>query len=175
MTGALFRAAEDFVDRYENVPMAGLQYKMFAWSKNVWPPLALNTRVYSCILLRNDIPHRWRGRYNEDTDLSLRILKDGWCTILFYAFLCDKLATMTIKGGNTDELYKTDGRAKMAESLAEQHPDVVTIIDRWGRKQHLVDYKPFRVNKLALKRGVKIRRVVDDYGMYLKEMDWTKL
>lgn len=175
MTGAIFRAAEDFVDRYENVAMSGLQYKMFAWHKDVWPPYTQNTRIYSCILLRNDIKHRWRGRYNEDTDLSLRILKDGWCTILFYAFLCDKLATMTIKGGNTDELYKDDGRLKMAESLVEQHPDIVRVIKRWGRAQHQVDYTPFRINQLKLKKGIKVRRENDDYGMYIKWMDWTKL
>jgi len=28
-------------------------------------------------LIRNDIPYRWRAKYNEDTDLSLRVLKDG--------------------------------------------------------------------------------------------------
>lgn len=55
-------------------------------------------------------------RPNEDTDLSFRALKDGYCTILFNAFLCDKAQTMTMKGGNTDELYKDDGRWLMAES-----------------------------------------------------------
>jgi len=44
-------------------------------------------------LIRNDVPYRWRGRYNEDTDLSLRMLKDRWCTIQFNAFLQGKAAT----------------------------------------------------------------------------------
>ena len=98
-TGAPFCALESFVDRYENVALAGFQYRMFAPARSRWPAFTPNTRIYSCILIKNDIPYHWRGRYNEDTDLSLRVLKDGWCTVLFYAFLADKQATMTMKGG----------------------------------------------------------------------------
>lgn len=170
LTGAIFRAAEDFVDRYENVAMAGFQYKMFARDGAMWPAFALNTRVYSCILLRNDLPYRWRGRYNEDTDLSLRILKDGWCTVLFYAFLADKIATMKMKGGNTDELYTDDGRLKMAQSLVDQHPDVTKITWKWGRWQHCVDYSQFKRNKLKKKHDVIVTNAVDNYGMVLKRL-----
>jgi hypothetical protein len=90
-TGGTFRAAEDFSDRYSNVALSGFQYFMFASRKtgNI-PPFTLNTRIYSCILIRNDVPYRWRGRYNEDTDLSIRVLKDGLCTVLFNAFLAEK-------------------------------------------------------------------------------------
>ena len=55
-TGAIFKAAEDFVDRYENVPMAGFNYYSFCKSTDKVPPYYLNTRVYSCTLLSNDIP-----------------------------------------------------------------------------------------------------------------------
>jgi hypothetical protein len=151
--GTIFRKAEEFVERYTNVPLAGLQYRFFCPSTQKRPPFLLNTRVYSCMLLANDIPHRWRGRYNEDTDLSLRILKDGYCTILFNAFLCDKIATMTMQGGNTDELYRKteafDGRLEMARSLQRQHPDIVRVTRKWGRYQHHVDYRPFKANKLV--------------------------
>jgi hypothetical protein len=171
MDGTIFKAAEDFVDRYENVAMAGMQYNLFAvsgkeYSGKSLKPFLLNTRIYSCILIKNDIPYRWRGRYNEDTDLSLRILKDGWCTVLFYAFLADKSATMTMKGGNTEDLYQIeDGRLKMAQSLQRQHPDVTKIKRRWGRWQHVVNYKPFRGNRLIRKPGVIIPEGVNNYGM----------
>ncbi len=59
-----------------------------------------------------------------------------------------KVTTMTMKGGNTDELYKEDGRLKMAESLVAQHPTLVKITHKWGRWQHHVNYKPFRHIKL---------------------------
>lgn len=173
--GNVFRAAEDFVDRYENVALAGFQYFMFVSRKTTMPPYVLNTRIYSCILIRNDLPisPHWRGRYNEDTDLSLRCLKDGWCTVLFNAFLALKQTTMTMKGGNTDELYKGDGRFDMAESLRLQHPDVVTVTRKWDRWQHCVDYSQFKKNKLRLKPGIDLDELpdADDYGMSLRMLE----
>ena len=109
-----------------------------------------NTRIYSCILVRNDLDHRWRGRYNEDTDLSIRVLKDGMCTILFNAFLMDKATTMTMSGGNTDSVYADtpDARLAFAQSLEKQHPDIVKTVARYGRWHHQVDYRPFKGNML---------------------------
>ena len=92
-SGATLRAMEDFVERYENVAIAGPNYYSFAKSTDALPAFIINTRIYSCLLIRNDIPYRWRGRYNEDTDLSLRVLKDGWVTVQFNAFLCGKVTT----------------------------------------------------------------------------------
>lgn len=171
--GVCFKVVEDFVNRYENIALAGIQYEMFVKSICQDPPFLLNTRIYSCILIKNDIPYRWRGRYNEDTDLSLRVLKDGLCTFLIQAFVCKKVATMRMKGGNTDELYKqddkVDGRLLMAQSLQEQHPDVAKITWKWGRWQHSVDYRPFKGNKLIKRKGVVIPEGVNNYGMVLKD------
>lgn len=168
-TGATFAAAEHFVNRFENVGLAGFNYFMFASRKSVVAPYKLNTRIYSCILIRNDLPFRWRGRYNEDTDLSLRVLKAGWCTVLFNAFLCYKQTTMKMKGGNTDELYQGDGRREMAESLQRQHPDVTTVTRKWGRWQHHVDYSPFARNKLKPKYATDALPDVNNFGMYLEQ------
>ncbi|MEE9458611.1 MAG: hypothetical protein V3V84_02480 [Candidatus Bathyarchaeia archaeon] len=148
-----FIHVETFVNRYENVAMAGLNYHFLCKRKFWLPPYYLNTRVYSCILLKNDTPHRWRGRYNEDTDLSLRLLKDGNCTFLSNTYLANKQATMTMKGGNTEDLYQDDGRLLMAQSLVDQHPDVVKVSHKWGRDQHHVDYSSFRKNKLIFKES----------------------
>lgn len=180
--GTTIRLSEDFVDRYENVKMSGQNYSYFCVSNNDrMPPFYINTRIYSCILLSNDLTMRWRGLYNEDTDLSLRILKDGWCTILFNAFLCGKITTMTMTGGNTEELYKgetgeensptpfksDDNRRAFAESLRDQHPDIVTIVERYGRWHHQVDYRQFAENKLILKAGLEIPQEVNEHGMKL--------
>ena len=169
-----FKAIEDFVDRYENLKIAGMNYELLVPRKAKCPPITFNTRIYSCILLENKCRHRWRGRYNEDTDLSLRILKDGDCSALFNAFLCDKQATMTMKGGNTDELYRQDkefdGRLEMAKSLARQHPDVTKITRKWGRWQHHVDYRPFKKNKLIRRTDIDwsaIEGTTNNYGMKL--------
>lgn len=166
-SGTTFRVIEDFADRYTNVGMAGMNYNCFVPKNQGIPPYYFNTRVYSCILIRNDLPFRWRGRFNEDTDLSLRVLKSGECTVLFNAFHCGKVATLTMKGGNNVEgLYK-DGsdRLNFAESLFEQHPDCVEIIRRFGRWHHLVNYRKFHQNVLKLKEGVVIPKGVNEYGM----------
>jgi hypothetical protein len=94
-------------------------------------------------------------------------LKDGWCTVLFNAFLACKTVTMSMKGGNTDELYQGDGRLKMAQSLQRQHPDVTKIARKWGRWQHHVDYRPFEGNKLRLKAGIVIPDEPNNFGMQL--------
>ncbi len=169
-SGTIFYAAEEFVDRYENVAEAGFNYFMFASRKTKMAPYYQNTRIYSCILLRNDLEFRWRGRYNEDTDLSIRILKAGYVTILFNAFLAFKETTMTMKGGNTDELYAEDGRRAMAQSLVDQHPDVARVSYKWGRYQHHVDYRPFRHNRLMRKPGLVISEGPDNFGMVLERL-----
>lgn len=169
--GTGFRVIEDFSDRYTNVMLSGMHYRMFAPSTQKRSPYLLNTRVYSCILINHQLDLRWRGLYNEDTDLSLRVLKQGYCTVLFYAFLCNKIATMLMKGGNTDELYHGDGRLKMAQSLQMQHPDCVRITYRWGRWQHLVNYSRFKHNALVLKSGIQLRDEQDEYGLKLIEQE----
>ena len=172
-TGTTFRLIEQWCDRYTNVALAGMQYKSFVASTCRYRPVRTNTRIYSCILVQNGIvddkfiPFRWRGRYNEDTDLSIRVLKSGWVTALFYAFMADKQATMTMTGGNTDELYKDDGRLKMAQSLIAQHPDVTRLHTRWGRYQHLVDYSGFKHNRLIKREGVDWDKKSNEHGMKL--------
>lgn len=144
-----FIPCETFVDRYANIALAGMHYRGHGSSSDPLPPFRLNSRVYSCILIDNSLPFRWRGRYNEDTDLCLRVLKAGYVTVLFNAYRIHKAQSMTMRGGNTDDLYQGDGRKLMAESLMEQHPDVVSITQKWGRWQHKVNYKPFKNNQLV--------------------------
>lgn len=164
--GTIFRCMEDFCLRYQNVAMAGPNYWMFAPRKSKQKPYTLNTRIYSCNLIRNDIPFRWRGRMNEDTDLSLRILKAGWCTILFNAFLQDKMTTQHVRGGNTEQ-YKADGTFFKSKWLVDRHPDVARIVHRFGRVHHYVDYGQFK-NQLVRREGVGIERGVNNYGMTLR-------
>jgi hypothetical protein len=167
-SGTIFKCAEDFVERYYNIAIAGFNYHSFCKTTDKIPAYYLNTRIYSCILIDNSIQYRWRGLYNEDTDLSLRVLKDGLCTVLFNAFLAAKVTTMRMKGGNTDEVYKTTNKRKeFAESLQNQHPDVVKVAWRFNRWHHVVNYKPFAKNKLQKKEGIEIKNQVNNYGMKL--------
>jgi len=170
--GVALRVVVDFADRYGNVALAGLNYEFFAIGEEL-PPFYLNSRVYSCTLVLNRLPHRWRGRYNEDTDLCLQVLADGWCTVLVNAFLTQKARTMTIKGGNTAALYQGDGRLKMARSLERLWPGVVKTSRRFQRPQHVV-YDAWRRfdTPLRLKPGVDLAQLppVDDYGLRLAQV-----
>lgn len=166
-TGAIFVAQENFVDRYENVAISGPNYYSFVKKTDKVPPFILNTRIYSCLLIKNDIPYRWRARYNEDTDLSLRVLKDGYCTIQFNAFLCGKVTTQRMSGGNTKEFYEIEGTKPKSEMLEKLHPDVAKVVWRFNRWHHHVDYKPFKKNKLIKKEGLIIPNVINNYGMKL--------
>lgn len=166
-SGCIFKAAEDFVDRFENVPVSGFQYRFFVAPNSYYPPYVKNTRIYSCLLIRNDCKHRFRSRYNEDTILSLDVLKDGDCTIQFNAFLQGKVATQTVKGGNTDEFYDREGTLNKSKILVDVHPDVSRLVYRYGRWHHHVNYEPFKKNKLILKSGLNIPKTVNNYGMKL--------
>jgi len=176
--GGFFRAMEEFVDRYENVALAGPHEMTFVADRNPnLRPVLWNSRVYSCILIDTTLPYKWRGKYNEDTDLSLRALKDGYCTLLFNALMMNKSGTATgdgtvsggaMPGGNTDTVYAAgDYRREFAESLKRQHPDVVDVVWKFNRWHHQVDYSPFRRNKPRLRPGVVPNRTVNDFGMEL--------
>jgi TET-Associated Glycosyltransferase len=170
-TGTTFRCAEDFVERYENIAIAGFNYYSFCKAECAAPAYTLNTRIYSCLLIRNDIPYRWRGRYNEDTDLCLRVLKDGWCTLQFNAFLCGKITTQRMTGGNTGEFYELEGTRRKSELLAQMHPDVARVVWRFNRWHHHVDYRPFRQNVLRRKAGLVLPTGINNYGMVLKPVN----
>lgn len=175
--GTCFRVMEDFVLRYKNIGMAGPNYHMFAPRKKKLPPFIMNTRIYSCNFIRNSMKWRWRGRYNEDTILSLDILKAGWCTVQFNAFLQEKMNTQVLKGGNTDEFYHAEGQVSDGKRYADTgtvakskmqvkvHPDVSEMVWKFNRWHHHVDYSGFKKQKLIRNEDVEIKEKIHDYGM----------
>jgi len=166
-----FTVLEDFVDRYENVAIAGLAYEMFV-PEHTPVPFYLNVHVYSCTLLLNSIPYRWRQRYNDDTDICLQVLAGGWCTVLLNAFMVHKARTMSLKGGNTP-IYQGDGRLTMAKSLERIWPYVVTTRRRFRRPQHVIR-RGWGGFDTPLKRRTDIDwdhlPPVDEYGMKLVQV-----
>jgi len=166
-TGATLRAAEDFVSRYSNVPVSGLNYYSFCKKTDKVPPYILNTRIYSCLLIDNFSGYRWRARYNEDTDLSLRVLKDGLCTIQFNAFLCGKITTQRMRGGNSADFYDEEGTLPKSQMLADLHPDVAKVVFKFNRWHHHVDYTPFKENRLIKVISTDAMPKVNNYGLTL--------
>jgi hypothetical protein len=172
--GTVMAVIEDFVSRYSNLAIAGMNYFMFVKRKYVVPPYVLNTRVYSNMLIRTDARDR-EGRsfrnatfFNEDTDLCLRVLKAGLCTVLFNAFLIGKTTTMTMGGGNTEYYEKTDRRREFTEELVAAHPDCVRLTEKWGRVHHQVDYRRF-TQLLKLREGCVVPEGVNNFCMVLQE------
>lgn len=147
---------EKFFNKFSNLAICGVNYSSlvgFAIKNGSLPPYYTNTRCYSGMIIRNDLNFRWRGRYNEDTDLCLQALTSGFCTVNINAYLINKAATMTCKGGNMTELYQGNGRLKMARSLElawAKYPGLVKTIYRYGRPQHHVNWSIFKT-QLKLK------------------------
>jgi hypothetical protein len=179
MVPSFWRAMEDFVLRYKNIAMAGPNYSMFAFGASKLPPFITNTRIYSCNLIRNNVGYRWRGRYNEDTILSLDMLTAGWCTVQFNAFLQEKMGTQVLKGGNTEEFYHAEGKVRDGEKyadtgtlakskmLADVYPEYCKVVHKYSRIHHEVNYRPFKKRKLIRRDDINLSAAPNEYGMKL--------
>ena len=99
--------------------------------------------------------------------MSLDMLKAGWCTIQFNAFLQEKMATQTLIGGNTTEIYQ-DGTFEKSKMLANEHPDVSKVVWKFGRVHHHVNYNSFKRMKLLKRDGLGRIKKKDAYGMKLR-------
>lgn len=179
-TGNFFHIIENYSDMHSNIGQSGMMESKFVpgieqYKRNI---ITQNTRVFSCILnnhkllVENGIEN-WRGKYNEDTDLSLRVLKAGLSTCLFNQFLIDKPTTLSMKGGNSDKVHVNGGLMKRVESLIEQHPDHVKYIYRYNKDHFLVNYKPFKENKFCLReefQHLKDVEKINEWGFYIDNL-----
>lgn len=141
-----FRSVEEFVERYENIALAGLNYSKFCLGENVYPPFTINTRIYSYGLWNLNCPLiTQRGRYNEDTIQSLDVLSNGWNTIQFNCYLGAKVTTQKIQGGNTEEFYNHDegGTLPKSQMLVDAYPQYARLVWKFSRYHHEVDYSSF--------------------------------
>jgi len=68
-----------------------------------------------------------------------------------------------MKGGNED-IYK-NGTLDKSKMLAELHPDVAKVVWKFNRWHHSVDYRSFKKNELKKKKGLKIKKGINNYGM----------
>ena len=99
-----------------------------------------NTRIYSFNLIRTRLPYRWRGRFNEDTILSLDMLTNHWATILSYQYMMRKMTTQKVRGGNTDTIYK-HGTGPKSRMLGRVYPKYVEVKYQFNRIHHYINYK----------------------------------
>ena len=142
---AALSALEKFHDQFSNLAISGYNYAGFA-TKTTNKAFNINTHVYSGMLINNEIPFRWRMKYNEDVDLCLQALHTRkWATVLINAYLIDKVSTsVKMKGGNQDDLYKNnsdDMKRLKANSLRVVWPQYVRVVSRFGRPHHFIGWK----------------------------------
>ena len=175
--GVFFRVMEDFSDRYENMGLVSPQIQSFVpHIKTHYQPVLFNTRAYCCILINNELldqrlEERWRGRYNDDTDLSLRVLATGdLVTACFYSFVSGKLTSGRTKGGMAD-MYKNhshEGYWKKFEALKQTWGNLITFTNKRhadGRPHHHIEYTKHFLQKPVLKQGLKIPKKINEYNM----------
>ena len=130
-----------------NVDISGFEEPNFV-VKVPKKPFKYNCHVYSAMLIKNNLPYRWRLKYNEDIDLCLQVLHNGGTTSSCVYYMANKVSTADkMKGGNQDELYKGNNpkknllKAKMIEAVWPQYSKTVI---RFGRHHHLIDWKVFQ-------------------------------
>lgn len=138
---------EEFTDRYENVAITSFSYSMFVVGTQVNKPFYLNHHAYSAMLIKTQMKHRWRMKYNEDVDLCLQVLHDRMCIISSNVLMVDKVSTTAkMKGGNQTELYKGNSHDKKvlkAKSLELMWPQYCKTVFRFNRPHHFVDWSVF--------------------------------
>lgn len=130
-----------------DVDISGFEYRYFV-AKVPKKPFKTNCHVYSGMLIKTDLPYRWRLKYNEDIDLCLQVLHNGGTTSSCVYYMTNKTSTVAkMKGGNQTELYQGNApkknllKAKMLEAVWPQYTKTVI---RFGRHHHLIDWKQFK-------------------------------
>lgn len=152
--------AEHFFNKYENLLMIELaQNDFFFQLHNL--TYALNTRCFSCNLIWNGMPIRWRGRYNEDVILSTDIMVAGYCIASYITGVRkSKQSTREAVGGNhstklcdNDSLYSDGYSYKYScvdktNLLLKVYPKYYRKVIKYGRVHH-------EYNRKALKEITK--------------------
>jgi hypothetical protein len=128
-----FLYVEKYTDKY-HIDINGFEYDTFVATVPK-KPFKNNCHVYSALLIKNDLPYRWRLKYNEDVDLCLQVLHNGGTTSSCVYYMINKVSTsQKMKGGNQTELYKGNSRekkilkAKMLEAVWPQYAKTVIIL-----------------------------------------------
>lgn len=138
---------ETFIQRWKN--LAGICIIQSGFMRAA-APIELNTRLYCATLYRNDLNQygiKWRRGLNDDTIVSLDILKTGyWCTAQSTVVGIRKISTSRatrIEGGMTD-FYSDGGFIKKSSELVRIHPDCCHTAIRFKRIHHVCDYRRFK-------------------------------
>lgn len=95
----MFCEVENYIDRHSNIGLAGLRNSVFAFSQK--NDIAYNKQIASCVLVNTNTKCKYRKDTIEDTDYSMQILSEGYCTIIFNRLLYDNPPQGKVRGGNS--------------------------------------------------------------------------
>jgi hypothetical protein len=153
---------EDFIRKFKN--LAGISLAMAPFMRG--STLMINTRLYCATLYRNDLHEygiKWRRGINDDTIVSLDILKTGyWCTAENRAVGIKKTGTSRksrMAGGMTD-FYAQGGFIKKSAELVRCHPEYSTTVVKFNRVHHSVDFSSFKQKLIPIDQTKGTREVV---------------
>lgn len=173
----VFRMVEDWSDNIKNMYLCGHQYSSFVPEIDMKQKVLYGTRVFSSMLISCRIPvidesnDIWRGKYNEDVDLSLRLLTSGLPTANFCNITSMKSASGSCGGGNTDEIYTQDAEDKRGgkvktDEIVKRWPQYVREVKRFGRPHH--DIKNEWINDWK-KNDLDYEEIIcEEYDIYYK-------
>ena len=187
-SGIVFKIMEDYSDRYSNIGLSGPSYHYSIPAIDTGRRMIIgNSRCYSCILVNHELLDnildgvRWRGRYNEDSDLTLRVLDKGYCTFLFNNYLSGKKTSGTMKGGNTTTIYDGGSHKGYQDKFNElkenwKHTNYVKFSNKKhvdGRPHHHINYTKLFKQKPTLKKEIDIESLkklgCNEYNMIFEK------
>jgi len=134
-----------------------------------------NTRVFSCILIDNEMLTangiNWRNKYNEDLDLNLQCLTKGICTFRCNQVQINKPTTLSMKGGNTTDCHVNGGIEKRVDYIIEMFPKQCSKSYKKNKTlgcHFIVDYKAFNQRPTGFSfNGKRAGFEYGDYALYL--------
>lgn len=177
-SGVFFKVLEDYMDRFSNVGILSTYYgsdiRQNDMSKKM---IKFQGRCYSCLLIDHQLldkhlDSRWEGIYNEDVDLTIRVMKAGLCTITTSTFVVTKMTTGKCTGGNQTlyDDWSLEGFAKKFDALKKKHPEYVELNNKYkdGRKHHKVNYDVYFPQQPKLKNPewyYSLPKTFNEYNM----------
>jgi len=152
----IFDYIEDIAERCVNYGGGCLTHDGFAFSKK--RDIDLNKMIYCFQLLNNDIKARFQPDTSEDVDFSVRLLQEGYVTMIFNTFSFTTPKSGSIKGGcNSSVDYQTkngiDGRKRRNLKLCQTYPKWFVEYEKNGQSE----IKPSKIWKTFTQRPMTTR------------------
>ena len=66
---------------------------------------------------------------------------------------------------NSEEFYDGEGTLNKSQMLVDMHPDVTSLVWRYERWHHYVDYSSFAKKSLIFKDNIEIPENDNNYGL----------